>query len=226
MVLFCLSGWAQGVLQGKVLSGKNGVSAVFIINKKTGAETKTNETGNFAIAAKPGEAIAVYNTKIMVREFILTSQSFQNMPFVVSVDYHPYQLDEVVIDKYGKIDAVSLGLVPKGQKILTVAERRIYGCVGFLSVDALINHLSGRWRMLQSNLVTEKKETMIETLRGMYNEDEMTEYYGIPNENVDGFLYYLAEKADFVLTVKEGDKKQIDFLLANFAHDYLALQKQ
>lgn len=222
LFLFMAGGATAQSLQGRVISGKQGVSDVFVINKNTGAETKTNTTGNFVILAKPGESIVVYNTKIMIREFMLTAESFKNTPYDVSVNYHPYQLDEVVIDK--KIDAVSLGLVPKDQLQLTVAERRIYSCVGFISLDALIDRITGRWRMLQANLVTEKKEMMIEALRGLYNEDEITRDYSIPKEHVDGFLYYLAEKGDFALIVKQGDRNQINFLLADFAADYLTLQ--
>lgn len=65
---------------------------------------------------------------------------------------------------------------------------------------------------------------MIEALRGLYNEDEITKDYSIPKEHVHGFLYYLAEKGDFALIVKQGDRNQINFLLADFAADYLTLQ--
>lgn len=99
LFLFVAGSATAQSLQGRVISGKQDVSDVFVINKYTGAETKTNTTGNFVIQAKPGESIVVYNTKIMIREFMLTAESFKNTPYDVSVNYHPYQLDEVVIDK-------------------------------------------------------------------------------------------------------------------------------
>lgn len=222
ILLFSITADAQ-TLKGRIVSGNSAVADVFVINKKTGAETKADVLGYFTIAAKPGESIVVYNTKISVREFILTSASFNEQPYLMSVNYQTYEMDEVVIDK--KIDAVSLGLVPKDQKRYTVAERRLYSASGgAFGIDLLINYLSGRWRMLKMDVKTEKKEIMIETVRGLYNEDEIVNLFDIPAEHVDGFLYYLAEKEYFMMMVKEGNKAQVGFIMADFAKDYMALQ--
>jgi len=224
IIVLLISFTAAGqLLKGRVVSGNVAVGDAFVINKKTGTETKTDAWGDFTIAAKPGESIVVYNTKIAIREFILTSASFKDQPYVVSVNYQAYEMDEVVIDK--KIDAVSLGLVPKDQKRYTVAERRLYTASGgAFGIDLLINYLSGRWRMLKMNVKTEKKETMIETVRGLYNEDEIVNLFDIPAEHIDGFLYYLAEKEYFMMVVKQGNKAQVGFIMADFAKDYMALQ--
>ncbi len=130
LLFICFSGWCQEriILKGMVVSAKEAVPDVFVINKKTGEETKTNKEGNFLITAKPGDVLVIYNTNINVREFILYKESFNEIPYVVSVNYKAYQLEEVVINQYGKVDEVSLGLVSAEQKrdTLTIAQRRLY----------------------------------------------------------------------------------------------------
>ncbi|MDV6169101.1 hypothetical protein R1T16_11760 [Flavobacterium sp. DG1-102-2] len=72
---------------------------------------------------------------------------------------------------------------------------------------------------------TEKKVMMIESLQGMYNEDEIMQMFGIPQENVSGFFYYLSEDKEFALLVKQGRKPNIDFQMLNYAKEYIALLK-
>lgn len=224
--MFCTA-WAQDtVLQGKVVSGKTGVAAVYVINKASGNEVKTLADGTFSIAAKPGDVLAVYSTKIIVREFMLSTESFLNMPYVVSVNYNGTEMDEIVITKYGNINSVALGIVPANQKRYTVAERRLYtagyGSIGLIS---LINVLSGRMRILKGALATEKKEVVLEGIKDLYTEDDINERFNIPKEMVAGFMYYLVEDKDFKLAVKAKNKAYLDFLLIGLSEKYLKLQE-
>ena len=129
-ILFLLIGVSASAqvqtLQGRVVADSNGVPNVFVINKATGIEVKTDSKGFFTMVAKPGDKITAYSNKIIVRDFMLNAASFKDVPYVISVNYNAYELDELVIDKYGKINSESLGIVPKGQKRYTVAERRLY----------------------------------------------------------------------------------------------------
>jgi len=216
-------------LSGKIIANDVGLSGVFIINKMTGAEVKTDYSGLFQISAKPGDRIVVYSTKIIVREFNLLPESFKESPYIISVNYNAYELEEVVINKYDRINAESLGLVPKGQKQRTVAERRLYTAGAFsvgtvIGLDPIINAISGRTRMLKRAYETEKQETVIDNIRGIYNEDEITRQYSIPSEQVNGFMYFLAESKDFTTAVKGGNKQYIDFMMLELAKEYLKRQ--
>lgn len=219
------------ILEGKVVSDVTGVPNVYVINKTTGLEVKTDYKGFFTIEANPGDKLVVYNAKIIVREFKLLPDSFKEQPYVISVNYNAYELDEVVIDKYGKIDAETLGLVPKGQLQRTVAERRLYTAGAFsvgtvIGLDPIINAISGRTKMLRRAYETEKKETIADNIRGIYNEDEITSQYGIPKEYVDGFIFYLVEDESFKDAIKKDNKQYIDFLMMNLAKEYLKLKDE
>lgn len=214
-------------LKGRVVSGRMGVSNAFVINKGTGIETKTDNDGVFSIAAKPGDVLVVYNTKIMVREFMLNADSFKNMPYVVSVNYAVSELDEVVITKYGNINSVSLGIAPANQKRYTVAERRLYTAgYGSIGLVPLINVISGRMRMLKRALATEKQEMVFEGIKNMYDEDDIQENFNIPKEQVNGFMYYLVENNELKVAVKAKNKTYADFLILGLSKEYLKLQKE
>lgn len=228
LLLFSVGALAQDApaLKGKVISGKSGVPKVYVINKNTGVETTTNDTGDFTIQARPGDAIVVYSTNIMVREFILNSDSFKNSPYTISVNYSAEELDEVVITKYGKITSESLGIVPENQVRYTVAERRLFEAgYGSIGIGALINVITGRMAKLKRAAASEKQVFMLEGLRGYYYDEDITERFKIPEEHIEGFMYFLAEKKDFGAIVKQGNWNYIDFLMIGYAKDYLKLQQ-
>jgi hypothetical protein len=228
-ITFSVLSQERQMLYGKIVVNDSGLSEVYVINKTTGTEVKTDYNGLFQLSAKPGDRIVMYNTKIIVREFNLLSESFNESPYVISVSYNAYELEELVINKYDKINAESLGLVPKGQKRRTVAERRLYTAGAFtvgtvIGLDPIINAISGRTRMLRKAYETEKKESVINNIRGIYNEDEITRQYNVPAEQVEGFMYFLADSPDFTAAVKQGNKQYIDFIMLELAKEYLKRQ--
>lgn len=213
---------------GRIISGTNGVPDVYVINKTAAVEVKTDAKGYFSVAAKAGDKLIFYNSKIIVREFTLNEDSFKTSPLVISVNYNAYELDEVVIDKYGKINAESLGLVPKGQKRYTVAERRVHTASAMtlgtiISIDPIINAISGRTKMLKKAYEIEKLEFAQESIRGVYDEDKIAEQYKIPEEYVKGFLYYLSENKEFTAAIKDRNKTLSDFLIVGLSEKYLEI---
>lgn len=219
------------MIPGRVVSGDNGVSEVFVINKTTGVEVKTDYRGYFDLAAKAGDRLVVYSTRIIVREFNLNADSFKVTPYLISVNYKATELDEVVINKYNNVDAESLGIVPKGQKRMTVAERRVYTAGTFtlgtaIAIDPIINAISGRTKMLKKALETERREGGLENIKNIYSEEEIIANYNVPKELVNGFVYYLAEDKEFVGALRTKNKAYMDFLITELSKKYLKLQNE
>lgn len=233
-LFFCfavlLASAQEGILKGRVVSGRIGVPEAFVINKREGAETKTNPDGTFTIKATPGDVLVVYNTKIMVREFMLNADSFKNMPYVISVNYKVTEIEEVVITKYGNINSVSLGIVPEDQKRYTVAERRLFeagvGCGTPFSLHGLINQITGRIKMLKRAYETEKQEVVLESIREMYDEQDIQEEFSIPKEQINGFMYYLVENEEMKTALQAKNKTYADFLMLGLSKEYLKLQQE
>ena len=237
--LLCLaffSGPAQEriALKGKVVVGNAGLKDVFVINKSTDDETKTDGSGYFDIAAASGDALAVYSTKIIVREFTLNAASFENVPYIISVNYKPYELDEIVIDKNREITSESLGIVPKGQKKFTPAEKKLYTSsyntplavlalgllAGSMPVDPFINAISGRTKMLKKAVQAEKKGMAIAKVNEVYTDEQIESQLKIPAEYVRGFVFYAAEDKEVAQAIQAGDDGHIKILLAVLATKY------
>ncbi len=239
LLLFTIAGLAQDrqALKGKASIGETPGSGLFVINNKTGEEVKTDNSGNFSIMAKPGDALAVYSDKTDVREFAVSADTFKESPYTVSVNYKAYELDEVEINEYKRIDSESLGLVPKGQKQYTPAEKKLktagdfkpimlLGIIGGgLPIDPIINAINGRTKMLKKALATERKEMLIEKVHGIYTEDEIVNKFDIPKEYVNGFIFYIVEDSEFATVLKEGNTERAKFLMATLALKYLTLIK-
>ncbi|MDV6169099.1 hypothetical protein R1T16_11750 [Flavobacterium sp. DG1-102-2] len=217
-------------LSGKIVANDAGVPNVYIINKATGREVSSDYDGRFMIEARPGDKIIAYNTRIIVREFSLLPDSFKENPYIISVNYNAYELEELVINKNGRLNAESLGLVPKGQIKRTVAERRLYSAGTFtvgtiIGLDPIINAISGRTKMLRRAYETEKQETVFSNIKNIYSDEDITRQYNIPKENINGFIYYLVEQQEFKDAIKQGNKQFIDFLMMNMAKKFLNLQE-
>jgi len=224
-------------LQGKIISGDMALPGVFVINSKTGEEVKTDTKGMFNILAKPGDRLAVYSDRTEVREFAVTEKTFAEVPYEMSVSFKAYELKEVEIDKYNHINSEALGLVPKDQRRYTHMERKLYtagdfkpimllGIIGGgLPIDPIINAINGKTKMLKKAVVTERKELLIQKINGIYTSDEIVSGYNIPEEYVDGFVFYIVEDRDFAQAMKEKNHDQAKFLMAALAEKYLKLIK-
>lgn len=208
---------------GRVLVGTMVAEGVFVINKETGAEVKTDAAGNFTLAAKAGDKIAVYSSKINVRDFTISEASFKEVPYVLEVEAKSYELEEVVIQG-SAITSESLGIVPKGQKKYTVQERRMYTATQ--GTDALFNAISGRTSMLKKAAETEAKEGVIERLNGMFTDQEIIDEFKIAAENTKGFIFYVAEDVPLANALKENNEGIIKLILIGLAEKYLAASKE
>ena len=204
LLLATLSAYCQDrkPLQGHVVAGNAVANGVFVINKNTGEEVKTDVKGNFTLPVKLGDALVVYSDRTDVREFSVNAFTFKEVPFVMAVNPRSYELKEVVIEQ--TITSESLGLVPKNQLRRTVAERRLYAAggevgvgLGFtVSLDGIINAISGRIKMLKKALETERKEFAIAEFNGLYTDQEIAAQFNIPQEYIKGFVYYAVDDAE------------------------------
>lgn len=222
-------------LHGRVKSGDAVLPGLFVINNITGAETKTDSKGNFTLLVKPGDRIAVYGKSIEVREFAISEASLRDNPYILSVEISTAELEEL---KINYISAESLGIVPKGQKQYTVAERRLKTAGEFkptfmfllmggisMPLDPIINAISGRTKMLKKNLATERKEFGIEGINSIYTPAQITEKLHIPAELVNGFVFYAVEDPECAEAIRVKNNELVKLRLMVLAEKYLKLQQ-
>ena len=238
LIFFNLSLYAQverQQLYGKLTSDEISVNSIFIINKTTGEETKSNNKGNFSLYTGTGDILVIYSPDIVPMEIKLNADNFNKMPFIIALTAQAKELDEVVLEK--QVDAVSLGIVPKDQKKYTHADRRLYTAGDFkpihllgilgggLALDPIINAINGKTKRLKKEVALERKEFLIDKIYGIHTELEIVQQYNIPEEYVKGFMFYLAEDAEFTEAVNNDETERAKFRIAALAKQYIALME-
>lgn len=201
------------------------------MNLNSEQTVQSDANGEFTINAKVDEMVVFPSEKYEYKRYIIKEDDLRKNAIVIELVEKPIQLEEVIVNK--NINPEDLGLVPKGQKKYTVAERRLkqagefkpmamIGMVAGLSipVDPIINAITGRTKMLKKDLKTETRERNLAKLRSIYQTNYFTDRLHIEPAYVEGFQYYVVEDANFVSALNSGVKAKVDFGLAGLAQKY------
>ncbi|WP_447635086.1 hypothetical protein [Flavobacterium microcysteis] len=222
----------EKLLRIKVMADGNYVGGINVVNLVNERSAVTDEKGEFFILAKEDDLLVFSAVNFEYKRKIISSEDL-TVPFLtVNMVPKTNQLDEVVITEYSNINAVDLGILSKPAKVYTPAERKLKTAtdlnlmVGFgfaMSLDPVINAISGRTKSLKDQLKVERREYLLKEVQNLYEEDYFINTLKIPQENVKGFQYYSIEDAEFVKTLKAKKKQMADFLLVQLSKKYLQL---
>jgi hypothetical protein len=163
----------------------------------------------------------------------LKQEDFQKELFFVKMDPMITYLKEVVVRRYDNINAFSLGIISRGKKSYTPAERKLYTATslsptasvsgmagGSISLDPLLNFMSGRTKMLKKELEVENKELFMKQIDKMFDENYFAKNLKIPLEYVKGFKFYVVENERFTTVLKTKNKTNIEFAMVTLAEKY------
>lgn len=223
-VLISLVSWSQNpkVLKGKVVADSKDLQGIIIQNISSKREVTSSDEGLFSITAKPGDTLLFTAIQLKSRKIVIEKEDFDYLPFLVKMEMNVTQLKEVVIQR-SNITAESLGIVPVGMKTYTPAERRYYTATtgsGFVSVDAIINAITGKTKQLKKEIVVEKHQMTQTKLGNMFDEDFLIKEFDIKQEYIEGFIVYASENPKVVQALKEKNKTLVTFLLGELATEY------
>ena len=219
------------LLKGRLTADFSVLEGVYVINKKTEKASITDQEGHFKVQAVVGDTLLFSATQFRELKMVLTAKDFEQEMILVKMKPVINQLDEVIVRN--GINAVSMGIIPKGQRIYTPAERRLNtannlnaslnaGTMmgGSVSADPLLNWISGRTKMLKKGVAVEKKEFYLTQLENMFSDDYLISKLKIPSEYVKGFAYYVVENEQLVSNLKMKNKSMTAFLLGELAIKY------
>ncbi|PWA06517.1 hypothetical protein [Flavobacterium psychrotolerans] len=218
------------ILRGKVSADVHNMEGIYVINLKTEKSTITNEGGYFSIPATVGDTLVLSSIQFKGVKIALSEDDFCKELFFVKMMPLMTQLKEVMIYQYKNINAVVLGIIPKGQISYTPAERRLKAATGLdariglntsLSIDPLFNLLSGRTAELLKNVQVERKEYLLKRIGDMFDNDFYRNKLKIPEEYIKGFQYYIVENTSFVSTLNANNKAMATFLMGELALKYI-----
>ena len=227
----------DSTINGKIVSESSLLEGIHVINLSSNNGAVTDSRGYFQIKAKVSDTLQFSAINLKATQHILKENDFSTDLLLIKMDSLITDLQEVAIINYKSINAVALGIVPANQRTYTPAERKLAAAgdfkwyspllipLGGMSVDGLINSISGRTSMLKKELVVERKEMLQTKTSDYFDRKYFVETLNIPDEYVDGFLFYIVENERYGRAMKEKNKTMATFILSELATEYLKIKE-
>ena len=223
------------LLKGKIASQIKELNDVYVANLRSESTTTTDNNGNFSMFVKVGDTLQFSGLQIVTKKAVITENDLAKQLYVENLEVKVNPLDEVEIKQYPNINATSLGILQKPAKVYTPAERKLKaataldGKIGFggaMSIDPLLNWMSGRTTMLKKELAVEKKEKLLQKIEYLFKEDYFLENLKIPKDYLRGFWYYAVEDPKLVRALNAKNKIMARFIFSDLATKYLEILKK
>jgi len=219
----------EKIIHGKIIVISGTIEGVTIINLVNENNTTSDSNGDFFILAKADDLLVLSSVNLEYQRKIIEEDDLKQEVLIFKMTSKTTELEEVIVNKHPEINAVSLGISPKGIKKYTPAERRLKTAGDFkpihllsilggsLAVDPILNAISGRTAMLKKELEVEKKERLLVIIDALYKEDYFRSVLKIPMDYVKGFQYYCIEDLNFAGVLKTKNKAKIELLMVPLA---------
>ena len=236
LLLLCQISFGQTagekLIHGKIIvesSNAAGVSVINLVNEKS---TKSDSNGEFFILAKADDLLVFSSLNLEYHRRIIEEEDLKSDVIIIKMTAKIIELEEVIVNKHPEINAVSLGISPKGIKKYTPAERRLKTAGDFkpihllqilggsMPVDPLLNAISGRTAMLKRELEIEKKERVLLLFNSLLAETYFSNTLKIPSDYIKGFEYYCIEDGKISEALRSKNKTKIEFLIVPLATKY------
>jgi hypothetical protein len=213
-------------INGKVTADCSDLEGIYIINLHSEKATVTERGGYFSINASVGDTLVFSSVQFKALKVSLKEQDFAKELLFVKMETLVRLLDEVKINEYKNINAVSLGIIPANVKRYTPAKRKLYTATsggGILPIDPVLNWISGRTAMLKKEVEVEKKESLLDKILDLFGDKYFTETLKIPEDYIKGFQYYVVEDLKFAEAIKAKNKTMATFIMNELAVNYKEL---
>ena len=212
------------LIKGKVVSESNSLEGIHIFNISQKTGEITDARGYFNIKVKISDTLQFSAVHLKATQYIIKQNDLKEELIFVQMKSLISELDEITLTKYKNINAVSLGIVPANQKTYTPAERKVRTATTGL-LDPLINWASGRTKMLKNQVVVEGKEQLQAKTSDYFERKYFLETLNIPEDYVDGFLFYIVDNERYARAMKDKNKTMATFILSELAVEYLKLKE-
>ncbi len=223
--LFALCANAQEriLLEGRVVSKDSMIENVNVKNITTGRSTVTNSSGKFLLNVKTGDTLLLTHLGLNDHIKFVKPNEVALGFLLIEMTGHTNELDEVTITDVSKINAVSLGIIPKEIKILTTNERRLQtagdfkwvhllGLIGGrLQVDPILNAINGRTKQLKRNILVEKKIQNIMIMEGQ--RDFMLNDMNLTAQKLEWLISLAVEEEKIQLVIDSNNEGQLQIFL-------------
>lgn len=209
-------------IQGQIFEQSTSVDGVNIINNTTQVTAVSDVNGMFSIVVKEGDVLVFSSVNLEPFKRRITVEDLASNSLLIKMTAKEIELKEVIVNENTNITAENLGIIPKGQKKYTPAERKIYTATS-TSVDKILNGISGRTSMLKKEAKVEKKEVLFRKMEYLFDETYYTDRLKIPLEYIKGFQLYCVDNSEFAVSLNTKNKTMSMFLITGLAQEYLTI---
>jgi hypothetical protein len=233
LFLLCQISFGQTVVEkiihGKIIAESRNIAGVTIINLVNEKSTITDSNGEFFILAKADDLLVFSSVNLDYYRRIIEEEDLKPIILIIKMTPKITELNEVIVNKHSEINAVSLGISPKGIVHRTQMERRLYTAGNFkpihllsllggsLEVDPILNAINGRTAMLKKIIEHEKKEHLLVLFGSLFDDTYFTKKLKIPLGYIKGFQYYCVEDSRISEVLKSKNNTKIEFMLVPLA---------
>ncbi len=223
------------LIKGYVTFDDIPLESVNVKNISTNDYTVTDGKGIFYLNSKVGDTLFfTYLGMKNLKRIIITNDVLKST-LSINMEEYSTKLEEVVIADYSKINAVSLGIIQKKIKPLTVNERRLKTAGDFkpiqllgllggsMQLDPIFNALNGKTKQMKKNIEIEKKEAILNYLKMNYHEYIKNDLKMTNEEDLGRFYYFLVDRKDIVENIHDRNDLKIKFFLSYAVIEYKKL---
>jgi hypothetical protein len=208
-------------MTGRIILNSTEIESINISNQTTERATVSDSKGNFTITISVGDLLFFSAVNLKPLHYTIQKEDFEKEIFVIKMFSRIEELEEVLIEK-SAITTESVGIIPKGMKTYTPAERKLM-TAGGTPIDAMLNTFSGRMSMLKKEIEVEKKEKSLVKTEYLFEDKYYVETLKIPSDYIKGFQYYCVEDIAYANALQAKNKTLAKFLLVDLSKKYLAL---
>ena len=199
---------------GQILEQSTPVDGVNIINNNTQVTAVADVNGKFSIVVKEGDVLMFSAVNLEPFKRRINADDLASNSLLIKMSAKEIELKEVIVNENAHITAENLGIIPKGQKKYTPAERRL------ASGSSFLGSINGNNKILKKNVEVETKESYILHLGYLYEDAYFVENLKIPSDYVEGFKFYIVENEYAIILLKTKNKPKLSSLLNELSLRY------
>ncbi|UPQ79980.1 carboxypeptidase-like regulatory domain-containing protein [Flavobacterium azooxidireducens] len=230
--------FSQTIIKGKVVVKEQSAEGIHVLNLVSEKAVITNANGEFSIDVSEDDLLVFSAVHLDYWRKSISAKDIKNGFIEVQITPKDIKLEEVVVTEYTKINAQNLGIINYKPKTYTPAERRLKTATdldptlgagtmvgGSISLDPLLNWISGRTKMLKSELEVERKEFLRIKLDNWNQNLFYINELNIPEEYVDGFKYFVVYDEELTGYLNSNSKVLGNFRITQLADEFLTYLK-
>ncbi len=254
IIVFCiacnLNAQETSLLQGRIINEYENVEGVIIRNKNSSQIAISDVDGVYEILMSEDDVLVFEGPLFKKEEVVITSKTVHDKILLLYLIPNVTQLEEIHLSNnlskrslsddatsFAVTELPSLGY--DNVQPLSAEKRRLYTAESTskdpddiftptvaISLDGIINALSGKTKKLKKHLALSEYEIKISKLRSMYEDVMFVNALNIPKERINDFLMYLFKSGRQIDSIQQYDELEILSHLEKHSRDYLDVLKR